>query len=548
MQRGSRAYDVVIVGGGPAGLSAAIRLKQIAASTGRTISVCVIEKAAETGAHILSGAVLDPRALTELLPGWQQRAAPHTTSASGDRLLLLTERRAWALPVPPPMRNQGNVVVSLGEVVRWLGRQADALGVEIRPGCAGAELLFGDNGRVAGVVAGDFGIRRDGTSGPAHRHGPELRAPYTLLAEGCRGSLTGRIETRFDLRAGHDPQTYALGIKELWELAPGRHRPGLVLHTICWPLTRDVFGGGFLYHWGERFLSFGLVIGLDYPNPYLSPFQEAQRLKTHPAIRTTFEGARRVGYGARALTMGAVQSIPDLVFPGGAIIGCAAGFMDVARLKGAHTAMKSGICAAEAVAEALAGGGHPAVLDGYPKRLRASWVWPELHAARNIRPGFRRFGLWGGLLNAAVETCVTRGAAPWTLKHRPDHEQLRRHVRSTPIDYPAPDGVLTFDRASSVALSNADHAEDQPPHVTLHNPARATALNWSQFASTETRYCPAGVFSLEGGFIDGEGEPNSLAIDARRCLHCMACTIKDPTQNIVWTVPEGGGGPNYRTV
>ncbi|MCC7281554.1 MAG: NAD(P)/FAD-dependent oxidoreductase, partial [Acetobacteraceae bacterium] len=408
MQREAMEYDVVIVGGGPSGLAAAIRLKQLAAERGAEISVCLIEKGSEIGAHILSGAVLEPRALDELIPDWKAREAPLLTPAGEDRFLLLTEKRAWTFPTPPQMHNHGNYVVSLGNVVRWLGRQAEELGVEIYPGFAGAEVLYDAAGRVVGVATGDMGIRKDGTRGPDYQPGMELRAPYTLVAEGCRGSLTKQLEARFGLRQGHDPQTYGIGIKELWEVPKAQHHPGRIIHTVGWPLPRDVYGGSFLYYWGENFLAYGLVIGLDYANPFFSPFDETQRFKTHPAIRKLFEGGRRIGYGARALNEGGYQSIPELVFPGGAIIGDCAGFLNVPKIKGTHTAMKSGMCAAEAVAEALAGADRPAVLDSYPKRLQASWVWPELRAARNIRPGFKKFGFWGGLMNAAVETYLTR--------------------------------------------------------------------------------------------------------------------------------------------
>ena len=540
MQREAMEYDVVIVGGGPAGLAAAIRLKQIAAATGREISVCLIEKGSEIGAHILSGAVLEPRALDELLPDWKSREAPLLTKAADDRFLFLTERRAWKFPTPPQMHNHGNFIVSLGNVVRWLGRQAEELGVEIYPGFAGAELLFDENGRIAGVATGDMGIHKDGSKGADYQPGMELRAPYTLFAEGCRGSLTKQLEARFGLRQGHDPQTYAIGIKELWELPKERHHPGRIIHTIGWPLSRDVYGGTFMYHWGDNFLAYGMVIGLDYANPYLSPFEETQRFKTHPEIRKMFEGAKRIGYGARALNEGGFQSIPGLVFPGGAIIGDSAGFLNVPKIKGTHTAMKSGMCAAEALAEALAGDDRPAVLEGYPKRLQDSWVWPELRAARNIRPGFKKFGFWGGLANAAFETYVTRGHSPWTLHHHADHEQTARQVSAEPIAYPRPDGVLTFDRLSSVFLSNTNHEEDQPAHLVLRDPGKAISVNWNSYASPETRYCPAGVYELVG-----EGDERRLQINAQNCVHCKTCDIKDPTQNIDWVVPQGGGGPNY---
>jgi electron-transferring-flavoprotein dehydrogenase len=545
MQRDAMEYDVVIVGGGPAGLAAAIRLKQIAAGQGREISVCVLEKGSEIGAHILSGAVIEPRALDELLPDWRTRDAPLATAAGEDRFLFLTESRAWKLPTPPQMHNHGNYIASLGNVVRWLGREAEALGVEIYPGFAAAEVLFDADGRIVGVATGDMGIRRDGTPGPDHQPGMELRAPYTLFAEGCRGSLTKQLEARLGLRDGHDPQTYAIGVKELWELPKANHHPGRIIHSIGWPLPREVYGGSFLYHWGENFLAYGFVVGLDYANPYLSPFEEMQRFKTHPAIRPMFDGARRIGYGARALNEGGLQSIPELVFPGGAILGCGAGFLNVPKIKGTHTAMKSGMCAAEAVAEALATDDRPAVLDGYPRRLRDSWVWPELNAARNIRPGFKKFGFWGGLANAAFETYVTRGRSPWTLRHHADHAQTRPHVSASPIAYPKPDGVLTFDRLSSVFLSNTNHEEDQPAHLVLRDPAKAIAVNWNTYHSPETRYCPAGVYEIVGGDAPDGGDARRLQINAQNCVHCKTCDIKDPTQNIDWVTPQGGGGPNY---
>jgi len=540
MQREAMEYDVVIVGGGPAGLAAAIRLKHIAAATGREISVCLIEKGSEIGAHILSGAVLEPRALDELMPDWKSREAPLLTKAADDRFLFLTEKRAWKFPTPPQMHNHGNHIVSLGNVVRWLGRQAEELGVEVYPGFAGAELLFDENGRVAGVATGDMGIRKDGSQGADFQPGMELRAPYTLFAEGCRGSLTKQLEARFGLRQGHDPQTYAIGIKELWEVPKERHHPGRIIHTIGWPLSRDVYGGTFMYHWGDNFLAYGMVIGLDYANPYLSPFEETQRFKTHPEIRKMFEGGKRIGYGARALNEGGFQSIPGLVFPGGAIIGDSAGFLNVPKIKGTHTAMKSGMCAAEALAEALAADDRPSVLETYPKRLEASWVWPELRAARNIRPGFKKFGFWGGLANAAFETYVTRGHSPWTLHHHADHTQIERQISAAPIAYPKPDGKLTFDRLSSVFLSNTNHEEDQPAHLVLRDPSKAISVNWNSYASPETRYCPAGVYELVG-----EGDERRLQINAQNCVHCKTCDIKDPTQNIDWVVPQGGGGPNY---
>ncbi len=530
------AFDVLIVGAGPAGLAAAIRLRQLAPET----SVCVVEKGAEIGAHILSGAVIEPRALDELIPDWRDRGAPLATPAREDNFLYLTPTRAWRLPTPPQMHNDGNLIGSLGDLCRWLGTQAAEMGVEIYPGFAAADVIEED-GRIAGVVTGDMGIARDGTPGPNYQPGMELRATYTLLAEGCRGSLTKRLMQRFALRAGRNPQTYALGCKELWEIPAARHRPGHIIHSIGWPLDRATYGGSFLYHWGDNLVSYGFVVGLDYRNPYLSPFEEMQRLKTHPAIAPHFAGGRRLAYGARALSEGGLQSLPRLTFPGGCLIGDAAGFLNVPKIKGTHAAMKSGMLAAETVADALAGG-RPAEPAGLEARLRASWLFPELHAVRNIRPGFARFGLYGGLINAALDTYVLRGRAPWTLTHpHADHESLTPAAAARPIAYPKPDGVLTFDRLSSVFISNTNHEENQPPHLHLRDPEVAISVNWNRYRSPETRYCPAGVYEIVG---EGEGAPR-LQINAQNCVHCKTCDIKDPMQNIDWVPPEGGGGPVY---
>ena len=543
MDREAMAYDLVIVGAGPAGLAAAIRAKQAAAAEGRELSVCVLEKGAEVGAHILSGAVLEPRALDELLPDWAALGAPLATQAGEERFLFMTERRSFRLPTPPQMQNRGNWIISLGAFCRWLAGQAEALGVEIYPGFAAAEVLI-EEGRVVGVATGEMGVARDGTRRADWQPGMELRAPYTLFAEGCRGSLTKTLEARFGLRDEACPQTYAIGIKELWEVPAASHRPGLVLHSIGWPLRPDTYGGSFLYHWGENLMSYGFVVGLDYPNPYLSPFEEMQRFKTHPDIAPFFAGARRIGYGARALNEGGLQAIPRLVFPGGALIGCCAGFLNVPKIKGTHTAMKSGMLAAEAVVQALGADDPPPVLEAYPRALEASWVWRELRAARNIRPAFARFGLWGGLAYAGLDTYLLRGRAPWTFRHRPDHASLTPAAEAAPIAYPKPDGVLTFDRLSSVFLSNTNHAEDQPVHLRLADPARAITVNWEKYRSPETRYCPAGVYEIVGA---EEGRP-ALVINAQNCVHCKTCDIKDPTQNITWVTPEGGGGPVYATM
>ncbi len=534
--REAMEFDVVVVGAGPAGLAAAIRLKQLAPDTG----VCVVEKGGEVGAHILSGAVIEPRALAELLPDWSERGAPLTTKATDDRFLFLTATRAFKLPTPPQMHNDGNYIVSLGEVCRWLGQQAEALGVEIYPGFAAAEVLIED-GRVVGVATGDMGIEKSGEHGANYQPGMELRAPYTLVAEGCRGSLTKKVADRFDLRDGRDPQTYAIGIKELWEIPAENHRPGLVEHAVGWPLDSRTYGGSWLYHFGNNLVSYGFVVGLDYSNPWLSPFDEMQRFKTHPAIRTHFEGGRRISYGARALSEGGLQSIPKLTFPGGALIGDTAGFLNVPKIKGTHAAMKSGMLAAEAVADALANG-RPAEPVSYEDRFRSSWLHTELHGARNIRPAFAKLGLYGGIAYSALDTFVLRGKAPWTFRHaHADYESLRPAAAAAKIAYPKPDGTLTFDRLSSVFISNTNHEENQPAHLQLKDPGRWEGVNWERFASPESRYCPAGVYEA----VETEGGHHRLQINAQNCVHCKTCDIKDPTQNINWQVPEGAGGPNY---
>jgi electron-transferring-flavoprotein dehydrogenase len=531
-------FDVVIVGAGPSGLSAAIRLKQLAASAGAELSVCVVEKGSEVGAHLLSGAVLNPRALGELLPDWQTRGAPLDTPVTRDRFRLLTRTLALPLPTPPQMRNHGHYVISLGNLARWLAAQAEDLGVEIYPGFAAAEVLFDDAGAVAGIATGDLGLNKDGTPGANHQPGVELRARQTLFGEGARGSLAKELFARFDLGAESDPQTYGLGIKELWEVDPAHHRPGEVLHTIGWPLDHATYGGSFLYHLDNNQVAVGFVVGLDYKNPYLSPFEEMQRFKTHPAIRPVLEGGRRIAYGARALTEGGYQSIPKLSFPGGALMGCGAGFMNVPAIKGIHNAMKSGMVAAESVFDLLTAGAGSEAVD-LRARLDQSWLMRDLKTVRNIRPGFHR-GLLPGLAHAAIETYLLRGRSPWTWHHQPDHESLSPASRARVIDYPKPDGKLTFDRLSSVFISNTNHEENQPGHLRLSDPDRAIAVNYAQYAAPETRYCPAGVYEI----IEDAGAPR-LVINAQNCVHCKTCDIKDPTQNITWVPPEGGGGPNY---
>ena len=542
--RESMEFDVVIVGGGPAGLSAAIRLKQLSADHGAELSVCVIEKGSEIGAHILSGAVLDPRALDELIPDWAERGAPLDTRVSEDRFMFLTRRRAFRVPdalLLPTLRNRGNYIVSLGNVCRWLAGQAEELGVEIYPGFAGTEVLYREDGSVAGVATGDMGVGRDGEPKATHEPGIELRAAFTFFAEGCRGSLGRQLIGRFGLAGDSQPQTYGIGLKELWDVDPDRHRPGLVVHTAGWPMDSTTYGGSFLYHLEGGQVSVGFIVGLDYRNPYLSPFDEFQRFKTHPAIRPFLEGGKRVAYGARAVNEGGLQSLPRLVFPGGALVGCEAGFLNVPRIKGSHAAMKSGMMAAEAAFARIAeGAGTGEELDAYPEAFRASWLHDELRRARNVRPAFR-WGIALGSLHAGIDQKLLRGKAPWTLKHHgADHMSLGAKDAHRPIDYPGPDGVVSFDKPSSVYLSATNHEEDQPVHLTLRDPGVPIRINLADYAAPEQRYCPAGVYEI----VEEGGAPR-LQINAQNCVHCKTCDIKDPTQNIVWVAPEGGGGPNY---
>ena len=533
-------YDVVIVGGGPSGLAAAIRLKQLGAEHDHDISVCIVEKGSEVGAHILSGAVLEPRSLSELIPDWKQQGAPLKTPVTSDRLLYLTKTGKVRLPTPPQMNNHGNYIISLGNLCRWLGEQAEGLGVEIYPGFAAAEVLYSDDGAVRGVATGDMGIGKDGQPTDNYQPGVELLAKHTMFAEGCRGSLTKTLFERFGLRDGVDPQTFGIGIKELWQVEPANHKQGLVIHTVGWPLDSRTYGGSFLYHLEDNQVAVGFVVGLDYRNPHLSPYDEFQRFKTHPAIRPTLEGGRRVAYGARALNEGGYQSIPKLTFPGGMLIGDCAGFLNVPKIKGSHTAMKSGMTAAEAAFEALRSGKDGELTD-YPERLKQTWLWSELYRVRNIRPSFR-WGLWGGFLYAGLDTYLLRGRAPWTLHHHNDHQSLKKADECPKIDYPKPDGKITFDKLSSVYLSGTNHEENQPAHLKLKDTSVPIEINLKDYDAPEQRFCPAGVYEI---VRNDDGSDPHLQINAQNCVHCKTCDIKDLTQNINWVVPEGGGGPNY---
>ncbi len=542
--RDTMEYDVVIVGGGPAGLSAAIKIKQLAAKEGKEVSVVVLEKGGELGAHILSGAVMDPQALTELFPNWKELGAPLNTEVSEDRVMFLTETKAFQTPgfmVPKCFENHGNYIISLGNVVRWLGQQAEALGVEIFPGFAAAEVLYNDDGSVKGIATGNMGVDRHGVPTDAFQLGMELHAKYTLFAEGARGHLGKQLMAKYDLNKGKDPQSYGIGIKELWEIDPSKHKPGLVIHTTGWPLDAKTYGGSFLYHLDNNQVVVGYVVGLAYENPYLSPYEEFQRYKTHPAIKPFFEGAKRISYGARAIAAGGLQSLPKLVFPGGALIGCDAGFLNMSRIKGSHAAIKSGMLAAEAVVKALGENRQHDELAAYPVAFEQSWLHEELHVARNVKPWLSK-GLYLGSLMTGIDQIVFRGKAPWTLHHtHADHECLKPAANYAPINYPKPDGKITFDRLSSVFISNTNHAEDQPVHLTLKNASVPVEVNLAQYAGPESRYCPAGVYE----FVKTDDGKDRLQINAQNCVHCKTCDIKDPTQNIVWVTPEGGGGPNY---
>jgi electron-transferring-flavoprotein dehydrogenase len=545
--REAMEYDVVVVGAGPGGLAAAIRIRQLAAEQGKEVSVVVLEKGSEPGAHILSGAVMDPRAITELIPNWKELGAPLNQPVSSDDVLFLTETGARRTPnwlVPESLHNEGNYVVSLGNVVRWLAQQAEALGVEIFPGFPAAEVLYNDDGSVKGVATGNLGLGKNGEPTANFQLGMELHAKYTVFAEGARGHLGKRLIQQFKLDEGRDPPSWALGVKELWEIDPARAKPGLVVHTAGWPMDTDTFGGGFLYHLEDNKVALGLVVGLDYKNPWLSPFEEMQRWKTHPAIRQHLEGGKRLSYGARAINNGMPQCLPKTVFPGGALIGCDAGYMNAARIKGSHAAIKSGMLCAEAAFAAVTAGRQHDELSAYPEAFRTSWLHEELQATRNFKPWFKK-GFWMGSLMTGIELWLLPKlgvkSPPWTL-HRdtPDNATLLPADQCRKIVYPKPDGKLTFDRLSSVFVSNTNHEENQPSHLTLKDPAVPVQVNLAKYAGPESRYCPAGVYE----FVD-DGGGERLQINAQNCVHCKTCDIKDPTQNIVWVTPEGGGGPNY---
>ena len=540
MNSESMNFDVLIIGAGPSGLSASIKLSQLAKKNNKELNICVVEKGSEVGAHILSGAVLDIKALNELIPDWKSMDTPLKTEAKKDNFLLLTKNNSFKLPTPPQMKNDGNYIISLGNFCRWLAKQAEELGVNIFPGFAASEVLYDDkNNKIIGVRTGDQGIDKNGNKLESYQQGYDLLAKQTIFAEGCHGSLTKKIIDKYDLRKGKNPQTYGIGLKELWEIKPENHKKGEIIHSIGWPLDRQTYGGSFLYYLENNQVSVGFVIGLDYKNPYLSPFEEFQRFKTHPKIKNIFEGGKRISYGARALNEGGFQSIPKLTVPGGLLVGCTAGFMNVPKIKGTHTAMKSGMIAAEEIFKNIFDEKQIEIIS-YEEQIKKSWVWDELYKVRNIRPSFQ-WGFWPGLIYSAIDTFIFRGKAPWTLKHHDDHKSLKEAKKSKKIEYPKPDGSITFDKLSSVFISNTNHAENQPCHLQLKNKNIPIEHNLEYYDAPEQRYCPAGVYEIVGR---DKNNPQ-LQINAQNCVHCKTCDIKDPNQNINWVTPEGGGGPRY---
>ena len=533
-------FDVLVIGAGPSGLSASIKLAQLAKKNNKELNIGVVEKGSEVGAHILSGAVLETKALDELIPDWKSKNSPLKTEAKKDKFLLLTKNKSFRLPTPPQMKNDGNYIISLGNFCRWLAKQAEELGVNIFPGFAASEILYHEKtNKVIGVRTGDQGMDKNGKHLENFQQGYDLFAKQTIFAEGCHGSLTKELINKYNLRKDSDPQTYGIGLKELWEIKPENHKLGETIHSIGWPLDNQTYGGSFLYYLENNQVSVGFVIGLDYKNPYLSPFDEFQRFKTHPLIKKIFEGSKRISYGARALNEGGFQSIPKLTVPGGLLVGCTAGFMNVPKIKGTHTAMKSGMIAAEEIFKNIFDV-KKVEINSYEEEIKKSWVWNELYRVRNIRPAFQ-WGFWPGLIYSAIDTFIFRGKAPWTLKHHEDHKSLKEAKKSKKIDYPKPDGVITFDKLSSVFISNTNHAENQPCHLKLKDKNIPIEYNLENYDAPEQRYCPAGVYEI----VDLEKNSPKLQINAQNCVHCKTCDIKDPGQNINWVTPEGGGGPRY---